>query len=241
MKTVLITGSSRGIGAELAKAFGTAGYAVGINCREQIDQARAVEKAINSVGNKETAVFQADVRDSLKVRQMMDAFIQRWKRLDVLINNAGINRDRTILKMTNGEWNDVVDVNLSGAFWCLREASRVMVEQKSGAIINIASIVGIRGGVGNANYAAAKAGLIGLTKGAARELGRLGIRVNAVLPGFHETDMSAAMPRELKEKVIAEHVMGHFTRYEDLAAFVRQVAENQSISGQILSADSRIF
>src|SRR5262249_55967824 len=143
-----------------------------------------VVQEIFEAGNKEAEVFVCDVRDSLKVRQMMDAMLVRWKCLDVLVNNAGITRDRTILKMTNGEWNDVIDVNLSGAFWCLREAARVMSQEKRGAIVNIASIMAKKAGFGNANYSASKAGLVALTKGAARELGRFHITVNAVLPGF---------------------------------------------------------
>src|SRR5437868_281863 len=166
MKTVLITGASRGIGRELALAFGRAGYAVGVNYHKEKAKAEAVVQEIFEAGNKEAEIFECDVRDSLKVRQMIDAMIVRWGRLDVLINNAGITRDRTILKMTNGEWNEVIDVNLNGPFWCLREASRIMSQQKSGAIINITSIMATRGGFGNANYAAAKAGLIALTKGA---------------------------------------------------------------------------
>src|SRR5947209_15504670 len=121
---------------------------------------------------------------------MVDAAVVRWGRLDVLVNNAGITRDRTLMKMTNGEWNDVIDVNLSGAFWCLREAARVMSKEKSGHIINIASLMAMKPGFGNANYSASKAGLVALTKAAARELGRFQITVNAVLPGFHETEMS---------------------------------------------------
>src|SRR5262249_23939778 len=153
---------------------------------------------------------------------------------DVLINNAGVTRDRTILKMTNAEWNDVIDVNLTGAFWCLREAARVMSQQKSGAIINIASILAAKGGFGNANYAAAKDGLIGLTKGAARELGRFHITVNSVLPGFHATDMAAVLNDDQRQRVMAEHVLGRSTRTEDLSRLVLELAQNTSISGQIL-------
>src|SRR5258706_555650 len=212
MKTVLITGASRGIGRDLALAFGQAGYAVGVNCQTEKAKAEAVVQEIFEAGNKEAEVFVCDVRDSIKVRQMVDGVAVRWGRLDVLVNNAGLTRDRTILKMTNAEWNDVVDVNLSGAFWCLREAARLMSKQKSGHIINIASIMALQPGFGNANYSSAKAGLIALTKAAARELGRFRVTVNAVLPGFHDTDMSAGLPPEHKKKVIEEHSMGASTR-----------------------------
>ncbi len=240
MKVVLITGSSRGIGRELALAFGRAGYAVAVNYEKEKAAADHVVQEIKKAG-QEAESFPCDVRDSLKIRMMIDEILKRWKRLDVLVNNAGITRDRTILKMTNGEWNDVIDVNLSGAFWCLREAARVMSTQKSGAIMNIASIMGVRGGFGNANYAASKAGLIGLTKGAARELGRFNITVNAVLPGFHETDMASDLKPEQRERVAAEHALGRTTNPEDLTRLVLEVAQNRSISGQVFNADSRIF
>jgi 3-oxoacyl-[acyl-carrier protein] reductase len=241
MKTVLITGASRGIGRELALAFGRAGYAVGVNYAKEREAAEKVVQEIWEAGNKEADVFPCDVRDSIKVRQMIDSVIVRWKRLDVLVNNAGITRDRTILKMTNGEWNDVIDVNLNGAFWCLREAARVMSKEKHGAIINISSIMAVRGGFGNANYAAAKAGLIALTKGAARELGRFHITVNAVLPGFHATQMGAALDDEQQQTVVAENVLGHTTHMEDLTRLVLEVAQNNSVSGQVFNADSRVI
>src|ERR1700733_2014509 len=211
MKTVLITGASRGIGRELALAFGKAGYAVGVNCHKEKAKAEAVVQEIYEAGNKEAEVFVCDVRDSIKVRQMVDGMVVRWGHLDVLINNAGVTRDRTILKMNNGEWNEVIDVNLSGAFWCLREAARLMAKEKKGHIINIASIMAIKPGFGNANYAASKAGLIGLTKAAANELGRFHITVNAVLPGFHDTDMSSVLSADHKKKVIEQHATGQST------------------------------
>jgi 3-oxoacyl-[acyl-carrier protein] reductase len=240
VKTVLITGASRGIGRALALAFGKQGYAVGVNYEKDKPAAEAVVQEIWEGGNKEAEVFPCDVRDSLKVRQMIDALVVRWKRLDVLVNNAGITRDRTLLKMTNGEWNDVIDVNLSGAFWCLREAARVMSQQKNGHIINISSIMAVRGGFGNVNYAAAKAGLVALTKGAAKELGRFHIAINAILPGFHETAMGSTLTAEQREQILGEHVLGHTTKLEDLTRLVLELAQNTSISGQVLTVDSRV-
>jgi 3-oxoacyl-[acyl-carrier protein] reductase len=240
MKTVLITGASRGIGRELALAFGKAGYAVGVNYQKEKIQAEAVVQEIFEAGNKEAEIFACDVRDSLKVHQMMDALVVRWGHLDVLVNNAGVTRDRTILKMTNGEWNEVIDVNLSGSFWCLREAARLMTKEGRGAIINIASLMAIRPGFGNANYAASKAGLIALTKAAAKEFGRFHITVNAVLPGFHETGMASSLPAEHKKKVLEEHVTGRSTRMEDLCRVVLELAQNPSVSGQVYNVDSRV-
>ncbi len=241
MKSVLITGASRGIGRELALAFGKAGYAVGVNCQKEKDRAEAVVQEIFEAGHKEAEVFVCDVRDSIKVRQMVDGMLVRWGHLDVLVNNAGLARDRTILKMTNAEWNDVIDVNLSGAFWCLREAARVMAKEKSGHIINIASLMAVTPGFGNANYSASKAGLIALTKAAARELGRFHVTVNAVLPGFHETDMSAGLPAEHKKKVMEAHALGQSTRVVDLSRVVLELAQNSSVSGQVFNVDSRVL
>ena len=240
MKTVLVTGASRGIGRELALAFGKAGYAVGVNYHQEKAKAEAVVQEIYEAGSKEAEIFGCDVRDSLKVRQMVDAVVVRWGHLDVLINNAGITRDRTILKMTNGEWNDVIDVNLSGPFWCVREAARLMSQEGRGAIINIASLMAVKPGFGNANYSASKAGLIALTKAAAKELGRFHITVNAVLPGFHETDMASGLAADHKKKVIADHVTGQSTRIEDLCRMVLELAQNPSVSGQVFNVDSRV-
>jgi 3-oxoacyl-[acyl-carrier protein] reductase len=240
LPTVLITGSSRGIGRSMALAFAKAGYAVGVHCRQERAKAAAVVSEIKK-SNGEAEVFEGDVRDSLKVRQLVDAVAQKWGRLDVLVNNAGLSRDRTILKMTNGEWNDVIDTNLNGVFWCLREAARLMSRQKAGAIINIASIMAVRPGFGNANYSAAKAGVVALTKAAARELGRFGISVNAVLPGFHKTDMSAEMTEEMLERVRGEHLLGRTTTIEDLSRFVLELARSTSVSGQVFNVDSRLI
>ncbi len=240
-KTVLITGASRGIGRSLALAFGRAGYAVGVNYQREKAKAEVVVGEIMAAGNTEAMALEGDVRDSLKVRQMIDEMLVRWGRLDALVNNAGLARDRTILKMTNGEWNDVVDVNLNGTFWCLREAARVMSRQKEGTIINISSYIAMRPGFGNANYSAAKAAVIALTKAASRELGRYHIRVNAVLPGFHATDMSASLKGDQQQRLIMEHVLGQTTQLDDLTRIVLELAENASISGQVLNVDSRIL
>jgi 3-oxoacyl-[acyl-carrier protein] reductase len=241
MKTVLITGASRGIGRELALAFGKAGYAVGVNYLKEKAKAGAVVQELYEAGCKEAELFEGDIRDSLRVRQIMDSVVVRWGHLDVLVNNAGITRDRTILKMTDTEWDEVIDVNLTGAFWCLREAARVMSEEKHGAIINIASILAVKAAVGNANYVAAKAGLIGLTKAAAKELGRFHIRVNAVLPGFHDTDMASSLSAEQKKKLLEAHALGTSTRMEDLARVVLEIAQNPSVSGQVFNVDSRVI
>jgi NAD(P)-dependent dehydrogenase (short-subunit alcohol dehydrogenase family) len=240
MKTVLITGASRGIGRGLSAAFARAGYAVAINCLREEAQAQAAAEEARAAGAPAALVLPCDVRDSLKVRQMIDRVAAEWGRVDVLVNNAGVTRDRTILKMTNGEWNDVVDTNLSGVFWCLREAARVMTKAGAGSILNVASVLAYRPSVGTANYAAAKAGVIALTKAAARELGRFQVRVNALLPGFHPTDMGGRLPPKERERVLSEHALGRATAPADLARMALAIAENESVSGQVFNVDSRI-
>jgi NAD(P)-dependent dehydrogenase (short-subunit alcohol dehydrogenase family) len=236
MKTALITGASRGIGRGLALAFGAAGYQVAVNF---VANEGAAAEVLQKIPN--ALLVPCDVRDSLRVRQMVDAVLQKWGSLDVLINNAGITRDRTILKMTNGEWNEVIDVNLNGVFWCLREAGRVMVEKKKGHIINISSRLAQRPIVGAANYSASKAAVVALTQSAALEFGRWGVQVNAIFPGFHATDMGARLPPKAQERVQSEHILGHSTRIEDLVSFVLSLVENQSVSGQVFNVDNRMI
>lgn len=235
---VLVTGGSRGIGRVVALAFAKKKYRVGLNFLKSDEQAKECAKSLEKLGS-EFLLLKTDVRDPHQVKKMVDELMKRWGQIDVLVNNAGVTRDRTILKMTDEEWNEVIAANLSGAFWCLRECAKVMAEQKRGSIINVASILGVRGGIGTANYSASKAGLIGLTKSAAKELGRFQIKVNAILPGFHLTDMGSAVKKHL-DKILAEHVLGRSTDLNELAEFVVTVAEQNSASGQIFNFDSRI-
>ncbi|HNF59453.1 MAG TPA: SDR family NAD(P)-dependent oxidoreductase, partial [Elusimicrobiota bacterium] len=237
---VLVTGSSRGIGRRLALAFGRAGHSVVVHYRARRGEAEAVLGELQAAGVRSDAAA-ADLADPLQCRELIDGVIARWGRLDVLVNNAGATKDRALLNMTPEEWRAVVDVNLSGAFYCLQAAAKHMVREKSGAVINVGSIVGVRGGVGCANYAAAKAGLLGLTKAAAKELGRFNVRVNAVLPGFHPTEMSDSLPAAVKDKVVAAHALGRPTDLADLEKLVVLLAELPSVSGQIFNVDSRLL
>jgi 3-oxoacyl-[acyl-carrier protein] reductase len=237
---VLVTGASRGIGRALALAFGRAGHSVGINYRARHAEAESVLSEIQGMGAR-SELFQADVSDPDQARALVEGVVSRWGRLDGLINNAGITRDRAILNMSPGEWREVLDVNLSGPFWCLQAAARFMAREKAGFILNVGSIVGVRGASGCANYAAAKAGLLGLTKSAARELGRFNVRVNAVLPGFHPTEMSESLPPAQKDRVAAAHVLGRCTDLADLCRLALTLAESPTISGQVFNADSRIL
>lgn len=238
-KVVLITGASGGIGRGLALAFGGAGYAVAVHYRREKEKAACVVREIRDQG-AEADAFACDVRDSLAVRRMIGSVASRWGRLDVLINNAGVSRDRTLLKMSDEEWKEVLETNLNGVFWCLREGARVMAKEKAGAIVNIASYLAFRPPFGAANYSASKAAVVALTRAAAREMGRFHIRVNAVCPGFHETVMGDRLSEEARERVRADHVLGHATRPEDLGRMVLELAQNESISGQVFNVDSRI-
>ncbi len=237
---VLVTGGSRGIGRAIAVAFGKRKYRVAVNYFQSDDQAHSLADELRDLG-AEALLVKADISNSKKVVNMLHVIEEKWGAIDLLINNAGVTRDRSILKMTDEEWREPIDVNLSGAFWCLRECARRMVKQKDGSIVNVSSIVGVRGSVGNANYAASKAGLIGLTKAAARELGRFNVRVNAVLPGYHLTDMGQELNEEQILSVRKAHVLDKLTDLSELAEFVAFVAEQKSASGQIYNFDSRVL
>ena len=239
-RVVLITGASRGIGRALGLCFARQGYTVGINFLRSKEAALALKNEISSLGGS-AVLLEADVSDSAQVNGMVQKLLEESGKIDVLVNNAALNRDKLILKMSDKEWLETLAVNLSGAFWCLRACSKVMVKQKDGAILNISSILGVKGSFGNANYVASKAGLIGLTKAAAKELGRFNIRVNALLPGFHSTDMGLTVLEKRLELVRSEHVLGRLTELEEFAEFARFISEQKSISGQIYNFDSRIL
>jgi 3-oxoacyl-[acyl-carrier protein] reductase len=237
---IVVTGASRGIGRAVALAFGAPVHRVLIGYEKSREQAESAAAAVRLKGG-EAAVFHADVSQRDQARALVDQAVLLWGRLDVLVNNAGVTRDRTILKMSEDEWRRVVDVNLSGAFWVLQAAAKVMSAAKSGCILNVASIMALRGGYGCANYSAAKAGLVALTKSAARELGRFNVRVNAFLPGFHATDMNQAFGPEQLSALKTEHTLGRLPDLEELARFVVHLASLQSVSGQVFAFESRVL
>ena len=237
---VLVTGAARGIGREIALAFARDRFRVALNYRASSEKIQEVQKETEACG-AESGTFQADVSDSSQAADMIGKVTKFWGRIDVLINNAGIARDRTILKMTDEEWTGVLNVNLNGAFWCLRECAKAMAKQKEGSIVNISSIVALRGGIGNSNYAASKGGLLALTKAAAKELGRFNVRVNAVLPGFHLTDMSRAAWEKYEERILSEHALGRTTDVGELAQFILFIAKQKSASGQVFNFESRVL
>ena len=239
-RVVIVTGASRGLGREIALQFGASGCRVVVNYREREGDARMVAEDIRRRGGDAIAV-RADVRKPDEVDPMIDEALQRWGSVDVLVNNAGMTRDALAVSMDEADWDSVMDVNLKGPFLCMRSVARAMMKQRSGHIISIASIAGARGREGQANYAASKAGLIGLTKAAAKELGRSNIQVNCVLPGYLPTDMGAAAPESVIARVLAETTLGRTSNAAEVAAFLLHVSLMKNVSGQVFNLDSRVL
>ena len=239
-KTALITGASKGIGRKLAASFAEKNYLVIINFLS--DKARAEEtlSLIEKAGGK-GRLIKSDVSDPGAAKKLISDIAEKEQRLDVVINNAGITRDRTIVKMIYEEWDEVIRTNLYGPFNVIKESARLMAKNGGGAIINIGSISAFQGSFGAANYAASKGGLVSLTKTAARELGRFNISVNTVLPGFHLTDLGQKAPDHIKEKMKADNVFGATTDISELCEFVLLLAKSKTVSGQIFNWDARII
>lgn len=237
-KAALVTGASRGIGRETAIALAKAGYAVAVNYAGSEKAAEDVKAAIESFGGK-AFTLQGDVSKAEDVDRIFKTVKKEWGRLDVLVNNAGITRDSLLIRLKEENWDAVIDTDLKSAYLTTKSAALLMMKQRSGVIINISSVVGIMGNIGQLNYSAAKAGVIGLTKTAARELAGRGIRVNAVAPGFIETSMTEVIPENIKEKMIASIPLGRMGRPEDVAAAVCFLASDSAsyITGQVLKVD----
>ncbi len=233
-KIAIVTGASRGIGKEIAKAISTAGAkVVCVATTESGATSAAQEIGNNCVG------LACDVSNLDQVNQLVEKVVADLGSVDILVNNAGITRDQLILRMTEQDWDDVIRVNLKGAFNFVKASSRPMMKARWGRIVNITSIVGIGGQAGQANYAASKAGLIGLTKSIARELGSRGITCNAIAPGFIETDMTHALPEEMKENVVKSAPAGRLGTAQDIANAALFLCSDASsyITGQVLVVD----
>lgn len=237
-RVALITGASRGIGMECAIALAAPGVFLGINYRSRAEDAAEVLDQVRGAGG-DGMLLPFDVADPDAVKAGIERLLDAQGRIDVLVNNAGITRDGLVMRMSDQQWREVLDTSLGGAFHCTRAALRPMLRQRSGAIINISSVIGIRGNVGQANYASAKAGLIGLTKAVAREVAPRGITVNAVAPGYIETEMTGAMSEEARSAMLSAVPMGRPGRAAEVAALVRFLASNDAgyITGQVFIID----
>ncbi|MCK5759089.1 MAG: 3-oxoacyl-[acyl-carrier-protein] reductase [Clostridiales bacterium] len=237
-KNVLVTGASRGIGKHIAEAFALLGANVVLNASRDSDYFKAVLDDFNKAGYS-SAGFVCDVSDSEAVKGMFDFAAEKFGKVDILINNAGITRDMLLMKMTEDEWDSVLDINLKGVFNCSKAAIRPMMKNRWGRIINISSIIGLIGNPGQANYAASKAGMIGFSKSVAKEVGKKGITCNVVAPGFIESDMTAALSDDLKVKYLEGIPVNRFGQAADVAKAVVFLAGDDSsfITGQVINVD----
>jgi len=231
-KVAIVTGSSRGLGRAIARDFAEHGAKVALNYYQSREPAEELAKEIKKAGG-ECIVVQAGVAHPDECQALIEAAVKEFGGLDILVNNAGVNRDRTIRRMTVEEWREVLATDLDSVFYCTYAAVPHMIERGGGRIVNMASIVGQMGNLGQSNYAAAKAGIIGFSKSAAQELARFNITVNALCPGFIETDMVTNLADDVKAALIAKIPLGRFGKPEEVASFVRYLCtEGDWITGQ---------
>jgi 3-oxoacyl-[acyl-carrier protein] reductase len=237
-KTAIVTGASRGIGREIALLLAKEGARVAVNYSGSKDKADEVVKLIADAGGEAFAI-QADVSDADSVKNMIDQTLERFGSIDILVNNAGITKDNLLMRMKDDEWDDVININLKGVFLCTKGVTRQMMRQRAGKIVNVASIVGVSGNPGQANYVAAKSGVIGFTKTVAQELASRNINVNAVAPGFITTDMTDALNEEVKNQMLSVIPLGKLGNPEDVAKTVLFLLSDDAayITGQTIHVD----
>lgn len=237
-RVALVTGAGRGIGRAIALKLASEGAAVIVNYNGSESKAKEVVSLIEEKGGKAEA-FQCNVADFSACGQMMESIIEKYGHLDILVNNAGITKDNLLIKMSEEEFDAVIDTNLKGAFHCMKHVSHQMVKQRSGRIINISSVSGVSGNAGQTNYSASKAGIIGMTKTVAREMAARGITVNAIAPGFIQTDMTEVLSDKIKEAILEKIPMKQFGEPEDIADTALFLASDQAkyITGQVICVD----
>ena len=238
---VVVTGASRGLGRAIAEEMARGGAKVVVNYSRSKEPAEELVNQISESGGEAIAV-QADVSDPEQAQKLIDQAMEEYNRIDVLVNNAGINIDRTLRKLSVEDWDKVIQVDLNSAFYTVHAVLPHMTEQGGGKIINMSSFVGEAGNIGQANYSAAKAGLLGFTKTAAQELARYGITVNAICPGFIETDMVAAIPEEARNKLLKTVPLGRFGEPNEIARAVRYLVEDGDyITGQSIDINGGVY
>ena len=237
-KTAVVTGGSRGIGRAICEELARGGANVVLCYAGRAEAAQETVTACEDLGAKALAV-QCNVADEAQVKALMDAAVKEFGRIDILVNNAGVTRDGLVMMMKEADFDAVIDTNLKGTFLCMKAVSRIMMKQRYGRIVNLSSVVGLRGNAGQVNYAASKAGLIGLTKSLARELAARNVTVNAVAPGFIDTDMTAVLPEAVHTGITQGIHAGRAGQPEDVAQAVAFFAAEQSsyLTGQVLCVD----
>ena len=241
-RIALVTGASRGLGRAVAVKLASCGASMALNYLSSDEEANKVIKEIESLGGR-AMLCKADVSDSRSVRDITRQIVKQWGKIDILVNNAGIVRDALLLRMPDEVWDEVINTNLRGAYLCAKYALRSMMDQGWGRIINVASLAGIVGNAGQANYSAAKGGMIALTKSMAREAGPRNITVNAIAPGFIVTEMTDKLPQETKDAILARIPLGRFGMTEDIAELASFLASEQAgyITAQVICVDGGVI
>lgn len=237
-KVVLVTGGSRGIGKETALKFAENGYDVVINYVSEKTDIEGLKQEFQEKG-AETLIFKADVTNSMQVEEFIKQAIEKFGKIDVLVNNAGITKDNLLMRMSEEEFDKVIEVNLKGTFIVTKAVTKYMMKKRQGSIINLSSVVGVAGNAGQCNYSASKAGIIGFTKSLAKELSSRNIRVNAVAPGFIETDMTAVLPDKVKELIHEQIPLKRMGKASEVADVIYFLGSEQStyITGQVINID----